>query len=283
MPTNSTLDMLWTICDALFRWSHIAGVVVGLGALSLLHFLRARTSEPAQAEALLRHPLAPRLFAWLRWAAALGWTSGMLLLFAHYYHSLLGPALLEANLPLDAHEALTKANGHPNVRAWLPGFLALLAGYGAYELCFAWTRGAAFIALAALASCAAWIALGWTLDVHAYYSGRAVWVHLGAMGGGVVAGNVWFRIWPAQQRLLDALRAGASFDGAESRRDLELVRARVAHCVYAGLAVLMFMLSNHYPLLYGDNPWPWPFAAAGVLVVSGVSVAFADWLGRRRG
>jgi uncharacterized membrane protein len=282
MPTNSTLDLLWTICDALFRWSHVAGVVVWLGALYLLHFVRSHAWQPAQAADLLRHPLAPRVLGWLRWAAALGWTSGMLLLFSHYYHSLLGPVLLDANLPLDAHEALTKENGHPNVRAWLPGFLALVAGYGVYELLFTWTRGAARSALATLVACSAWIALGWTLDVHAHYSGRAVWAHLGAIGGGVVAGNVWFRIWPAQQRLLEAALAGASLDTAEHRRDLELVRSRVAHGAYAGLAVLMFMLSNHYPLLYGDNPWPWPAVAAGMLVASGVSVALADRLQGRR-
>lgn len=269
MSSNSTLDVIWTLCDAAFRWSHVAGVVVWLGAAFLLHELRERSADPARAAELLRHPSAPRLHFWLRWAAALGWTSGMLLLFSHYYHGLLGPVLLDADLPFEAQEALTKESGHPNVRAWLPGFLSLLVGWGAYELLFSWSRGALVHLSAGAVGCALWLALGWSLDVHFHYSGRAAWIHLGAIGGSVLAASLWFRVWPAQQRLLEAAQAHAELN----EQDLALVRTRLAHGVFLGLAVLLFMLSNHYPLLYGDNPWPWPLVAAGGLVLAALSAA----------
>lgn len=267
MSSNRTLDVVWTLCDVAFRWSHVAGVIVWLGAAFLLHALRERSADPSRAAELLRHPSASGLIAWLRWAAALGWSSGMLLLFSHYYHGLLGPVLLDADLPLDAQAALTKESGHPNVRAWLPGFLSLLVAWGAYELLFSWSRGRLAQLGAGVICCAVWLALGWSLDVHFHYSGRAVWIHLGAMGGSALAASVWFRMWPAQERLLEAAERRATLDA----NDLALVRARLAHGVFIGLAVLLFMLSSHYPLLYGDNPWPWPAVAAGGLAVAALA------------
>lgn len=265
--SNNTLDLVWTLCDVAFRWSHVAGVVVWLGAAFLLNALRTRSADPTRAAELYRHPNAAGLLAWLRWAAALGWSSGMLLLFSHYYHGLLGPVLLDAELPFEVEELLTKASGHPSVRAWLPGFLSLLVGWGAYELLFTRSRGPLGRGAAGAIGCALWLALGWSLDVQFHYSGRAVWVHLGAIGGSVLAASLWFRVWPAQQRLLEAAEQRAALDEA----DLELVRERLGHSVFVGLAVLLFMLSNHYPLLYGDNPWPWPAVASGALAVTALS------------
>ena len=41
---------------------------------------------------------------------------------------------------------------------------------------------------------------------------RAVNIHLGAMFGTIMAFNVWFRIWPAQQKIINAIKNGDAPD-----------------------------------------------------------------------
>ena len=276
MSDRSVLDFVWTTCDALFRWAHVAGVAAWLGAVWALHFLRERTADPERAARALAHPLAPRALAFLRHAAGLAWISGMLLLFSHYYHGLLGPVLLDGALPLELQETLLKESGEPTIRAWLPGFLSLLVGWGLYELLFSFARAAWQRALAALVACALWLALGYALDEHFHYSARAAWTHLGAIGGSALAASLWFRVWPAQQTLLEQAQRSQPLDVAA----LAFVRERLTHAAYAALVVLMFMLSNHYPLLFGGHPWPWPAVAAGVMGLGALAIAGADRLAR---
>ena len=42
---------------------------------------------------------------------------------------------------------------------------------------------------------------------------RAYNIHLGAMFGTMMAFNVWFRIWPAQQKIITAIKNGDAPDG----------------------------------------------------------------------
>jgi len=273
MTPGSTLETVYTLADVSFRWSHVASVVVWLGAIYLCEFVCAGERGAATFEAFARSELSRRVAWWFRWAAAVGWSSGMLLLFSHYYHGLLGPVLFDVDIAPDVLELLTKENGHPNVRGWAPGFLALVIGYATYEALFVFARTRVLEALAALIGAVLWIMVGWVLDTKCFYSGRAAWVHMGALGGGVVAGNVWFRIWPALQSIFTAVDEGRPVPPG----DVRIVRSRVRHSAYVAAIVLLFMLSNHYPLLYGDNPWPWPrVAAAGI----GVGVATVFGLGR---
>ena len=39
-------------------------------------------------------------------------------------------------------------------------------------------------------------------------SGRAVYIHMGAMFGTIMAANVWMRILPAQRKMIEAIKAG---------------------------------------------------------------------------
>ncbi len=276
MNDRALLDLVWTVCDALFRWTHVAGVAAWLGAVWALHFLRERSADPREASRALLHPLAPRALAFLRHGAGVTWVAGMLLLFSHYYHGLLGPVLLDGGLSFELEEALVKPSGEPTVRAWLPGFFALFAGWGLYELLFSFARGALALALASLVGAALWIGLGVALDEYFHYSARAAWTHLGAIGGTALAASLWIRVWPAQQRLLEQARSGQALDTPT----FEFVRARLAQAAYIAPLVLMFMLANHYPLLFGGNPWPWPAVAGAVLALGTFVVAAVDRLAR---
>ena len=47
----------------------------------------------------------------------------------------------------------------------------------------------------------------WKLDEY-----RAFNIHIGAMFGTMMAFNVWFRIWPAQQKIITAIKNGEAPD-----------------------------------------------------------------------
>lgn len=79
-------------------------------------------------------------------------------------------------------------------------------------------------------------------------SGRAAFVHVGAMLGTLMVLNVWVRILPAQQKMVDATKAGKKPDLTHSAR----AKKRSVHNSYLTLPVLFMMLSNHFPSTYGS-------------------------------
>lgn len=83
-------------------------------------------------------------------------------------------------------------------------------------------------------------------------SGRAAFIHVGAMMGTIMVLNVWVRILPAQQAMIDATAAGRLPDyslGMAAKR-------RSVHNSYMTFPVLFIMLSNHYSMTYG-HPRNW--------------------------
>jgi uncharacterized membrane protein len=84
------------------------------------------------------------------------------------------------------------------------------------------------------------------------FSGRAVYLQVGAMLGTLMAANVRFVIIPAQRKLVEAKEQGRSPDPIEGLRG----RQRSVHNNYFTLPVLLTMISPHYPLLYAQrNAW----------------------------
>jgi uncharacterized membrane protein len=99
-------------------------------------------------------------------------------------------------------------------------------------------------------------------------AGRAAYIHVGAMMGSIMVVNVWVRILPAQQKMIDATKEGRQPDfdlGKAAKR-------RSMHNSYMTLPVLFIMLSNHFPATYG-NPHPWlPLA---LLIIAGAAARHA--------
>jgi uncharacterized membrane protein len=103
--------------------------------------------------------------------------------------------------------------------------------------------------------------LAWGLGQ--FLSARAVYVHVGAALGTVMAANVFRVIIPAQREMVQAMSAGRTPDGARGRQAV----SRSLHNNYLTLPVLFTMVSNHYPGTYG-HPWGWAILVA--LFVVGV-------------
>ncbi|MEN9936488.1 MAG: hypothetical protein RLZZ387_3067 [Chloroflexota bacterium] len=80
-------------------------------------------------------------------------------------------------------------------------------------------------------------------------SGRAAYIHVGAMLGTLMTANVWFYVVPSQRELVAATRAGRAQDPALSLRAKE----RSIHNNYMTFPVIFTMISSHYPSTYGHE------------------------------
>ena len=96
-------------------------------------------------------------------------------------------------------------------------------------------------------------------------SGRAAFLHVGAMLGTIMAGNVALTIVPSQRELVASVAEGRGADPAVSAR-----AKRVSiHNNYFTFPVIALMVSNHFPTMYGHR-WNWVLLLA--IVASGAAV-----------
>jgi uncharacterized membrane protein len=198
----------------LFRWLHVMSAVVWIGYIWSLVFAQ--------------HVYPPTSDAWMRgWAGATALTGVALLIFVYY-----------------AGGALTT----PSQSLWMAvgvGVAVLLLAWLLYDA--AWTLLAERPAMATVVSLllVGSIAQG----LAEFMTGRAVFMHVGAMLGIILLNNT-------NQRPL-----------------------RMADNAVIAPAVLLFMVSNHFPLLYGSSR---PWLAAPTLVALGCAMGLSlRWLSMR--
>jgi len=184
------------------------------------------------APAVLPEPLH-----WFKWEAYSTWLSGFALLVVMYY--------LQAGIYL-----VDPAVADLSPAAAVGLSVALLAlGWLFYDqLCR--RLGTDRERLLAIVMVAFVAATAWGL-AHAF-SGRGLFMQVGAMLGTIMAANVLFVIIPAQRRLVEATARGAVPDPVHGRQG----KQRSVHNNYFTLPVLFIMISNHYPATWGaSHPW----------------------------
>jgi uncharacterized membrane protein len=99
-------------------------------------------------------------------------------------------------------------------------------------------------------------------------SGRAAFMHVGAVLGTLMVANVWERIIPAQRQMVDATRGGRPADFTLGER----AKQRSVHNSYMTFPLLFIMLSNHCPATYA-SPVNWLVLL--LLFVAGAAVRHA--------
>ena len=85
---------------------------------------------------------------------------------------------------------------------------------------------------------------------------RAINIHLGAMFGTMMAFNVWFRIWPAQQNIITAIKNGEG----PSATDVGLAGLRSRHNTYMSVPLIWTMINQHhvtFPGMFGIDGQIW--------------------------
>ncbi|MGE8361600.1 urate hydroxylase PuuD [Pseudomonas sp.] len=181
----------------------------------------------------LAPPKMPENLHWFKWEAYATWLSGVALLLVVYY---LNPALYLVKPGTDLAPEL----------AILIGFGSMIAGYIAYHfLCDSplGKRPALLgVVLFVLLIAAAY-------GFNQIFSGRAAYIHVGAIIGTIMVGNVFFTIMPAQRALVKAIEENTTPDPTLPAKGL--LRSR--HNNYFTLPVLFIMISNHFPSTYGSQ------------------------------
>jgi uncharacterized membrane protein len=111
---------------------------------------------------------------------------------------------------------------------------------------------AGFASLALVAGAAIWM--------NRIMTGRAVFIHIGAMLATIMLVNVEQRIWPVERRRL----AVTPVNKPPSEHSIETAALRLRHNGALAIAVILFMVSNHFPLVYGSS-LNWVVAPAIIL------------------
>jgi uncharacterized membrane protein len=114
--------------------------------------------------------------------------------------------------------------------------------------------------LAAALGFAGIVALSWGLSQQ--LSGRAVYMHVGALFGTIMAANVWQRILPAQRRMVAAVKAGRTPDAALGAR----AKLRSKQNTFLAVPTVMLMMSSHFPTVTYGARHGWVVLCALVLV-----------------
>ena len=94
-----------------------------------------------------------------------------------------------------------------------------------------------------------------------YLSGRAAYIHIGAMFGTIMAANVWIRILPSQSKMIAAMREGREADAALATR----AKLRSKHNTFMVVPLIFTMISNHFPTATYGTDYNWLILAALIL------------------
>lgn len=96
------------------------------------------------------------------------------------------------------------------------------------------------------------------------FSGRAAFVHVGAVVGSLMVANVFFVIIPNQKIVVADLIAGRTPDPTLGKE----AKQRSTHNNYLTLPVLLMMISTHFPMIFGhEQSW---IVVALILIVGGL-------------
>lgn len=257
------------------RWLHLIAGISWIGSSFYFMWLDSAIAKPETAKPGVEGELwmvhsggfyqvekrliapggMPKTLHWFKWEAAFTWLTGILLLSVVYYMTG-GVYLLDSNISADITPSMASALG----------IGLLIVTWFAYDLL--WNSSLAKKYSAAATGLCYGALIGICYGLCHVLSGRAAFIHVGAMFGTLMVLNVWVRILPAQQKMIDATQEGRTPDyslGMAAKR-------RSVHNSYMTFPVLFIMLSNHYPMTYA-NSWNW--AMLLLLIMVGAAVRHA--------
>ena len=258
------------LLDLLVRWVHLIAGIMWIGNSMLWNWLdrnlrpRANAPDGFEGEIWLVHSggfyqmekkqLAPNqmpdVLHWFKWQAYTTWMSGFALLLLVYY---MGDAsfLVDPAIAKISHGA-----------AMGIGLGTLAGGFLVYDLI--WRSPLRTKEPIAIALCFVLLA-GIIYGLNHLLSGRAAFIHVGALLGSIMVGNVFFHIMPSQRELIALTKSGKRQDAKLGKH----AKQRSIHNNYMTFPVLFIMLSNHFPSTYGSS-FNWIVLA--VLMVAGALV-----------
>jgi len=238
-----------------FRWFHLVVAIGWIGTSFYFMWLDSNITVPekpregVEGELWMVHSghfyqvemrrlspgQLPKMLHWFKWEAALTWMSGIGLLTVVYY--LTGGVYL-----IDPNVSRITTGGAVALCVGL-----LIVSWAVYDLLWVSPLGRVHAGVATTISYV--LLFGVVVLLCRTLSGRAAFVHVGAMLGTIMVANVWMRIIPAQKELVAATAAGRTADWTLSSR----AKRRSVHNSYVTLPVIFMMISNHYPSTYAHR------------------------------
>ncbi|WP_367105307.1 urate hydroxylase PuuD [uncultured Psychrobacter sp.] len=240
-----------------FRWFHVIAGIAWIGASFYFVWLDMSLQKPPEwkskkgisgdlwavhgggfyeiAKYKLEPEEMPKTLHWFKWEAYTTWLTGAAMMAIVYY----------ANATAYLIDPSKVAFGS-NIGAISTSVLFLLGSYFIYEVIVRSRIGKNklifSITIFVLMVIATW-------GSYQLFSDRASFIHVGAILGTIMAGNVFFGIMPAQRALVDCVRRGVK-PGKEVADLALMARNRSVMNNYFTLPLIFTMISNHYPMMY---------------------------------
>ena len=195
-------------------------------------------------------PELPKELHWFKWEAYSTWLSGFALLTIVYYFNAQAMMVDKAVADLSSWQAIGIGIGSLLV-GWTVYDLLCRSKLGKHDLAFG-------VVIFAFLTASAYV-------LNTYLSGRAAYIHVGAMIGTMMVANVLMLIIPGQRKMVAAMMKGEQPDPVHGIK----AKQRSVHNNYFTLPVLFIMISNHYAMTYRhEHAWAVLAAimAAGVLI-----------------
>lgn len=202
----------------------------------------------------LAPPKIPSTLHWFKWEAYTTWITGFLLLSLMFY------------VGAETYLIDKRVADLTQLQAIVLGIGSIVVGVGIYEaLVRTKLRNHGIILGIILLLAATGLAYGLTQ----IFSARGAYMHMGAIIGTIMAGNVFFGIMPSQRALVKAVEAGTAPDPAYGLN----AKVRSTHNTYTTLPILFIMISNHYPMTFNHSA-NWLVLMAIILITAAVRQYF---------
>ncbi|RWB78579.1 MAG: cysteine desulfurase [Mesorhizobium sp.] len=262
--------IFWDWLSFAVRWLHVITGIAWIGSsfyfVALDLGLRQRPGLPAGAfgeewqvhgggfyhiqKYLVAPAEMPEHLTWFKWESYATWLSGFAMLCVVYYAGadlfLIDPNVLNISAPVGI----------------LLSMATIGVGWIVYDLLCRSPLGKSDTGLMLVLYCVL-VFIAWGLT-H-LFTGRAAFLHLGAITATIMSANVFMVIIPNQKIVVADLIAGRKPDPKYGK----IAKQRSLHNNYLTLPVLFLMLSNHYPLAFGTQ-FNWVIASLvfiiGVLI-----------------
>ncbi|TJU99845.1 MAG: cysteine desulfurase [Mesorhizobium sp.] len=262
--------IFWDWLSFAVRWLHVITGIAWIGSsfyfVALDLGLRQRQGMPVGAfgeewqvhgggfyhiqKYLVAPAEMPEHLTWFKWESYATWLSGFAMLCVVYYAGadlfLIDPNVLPMSVPVGI----------------LLSMATIGVGWVVYDLLCRSPLGKSDTGLMLVLYCVL-VFIAWGLT-H-LFTGRAAFLHLGAITATIMSANVFMIIIPNQKIVVADLIAGRKPDPKYGK----IAKQRSLHNNYLTLPVLFLMLSNHYPLAFGTE-FNWVIASLvfiiGVLI-----------------
>ena len=260
--------------NLLVRWLHLITGIAWIGASFYFVWLDNSIRPPKPGSDLAKKGVSGELWAvhgggfynpqkylvspaelpsdlhWFKWEAYATWLSGFSLLFIVYYFNASAMMIDKSVADLSQWQAIGIGLGSLAF-GWIVYDSLCRSPLGQKEgllgvIMFVFIVGMAYV-------------------LTHFLSGRAAYIHVGAMIGTMMVGNVLMLIIPGQRKLVQAMEKGESPDPIHGKK----AKQRSVHNNYFTLPVLLIMISNHYAMTY-SHAYSW--ALLGAIIAAGVLI-----------